>query len=86
MNWIKAIPQKDEMKTYLNLANYSDKSRVCLFAAAPHTGFSSPRPNAGEGLGVRGNPIVWIRTRHTALDGKLNPSRIRQPCARPLTP
>ncbi len=29
----------------------------------------SPRPNAGEGLGVRGIHLCWINSRNLALDG-----------------
>ena len=35
---------------------------------------------------MRGNPIEWISTRNPALDEGLDPCRINQPCARPLTP
>ena len=31
----------------------------------------TPRPNAGEGLGVRGNAIEWIRTQNSALDERV---------------
>ncbi|MCI0722645.1 MAG: hypothetical protein L0338_27280 [Acidobacteria bacterium] len=69
----------------LNIANYSDKSRMCLFAAAAGW-IRLPRPNAGEGLGVRGNPREWISARNPALDAGLEPCGINEPCARPLTP
>ena len=50
--------------------------------------FGPPRPNAGEGLGVRGIPIEMISTRNAAPGSGLNPSRINQLCASPspLTP
>ncbi len=43
-------------------------SPVCARSLRPQAGFGSPRPNAGEGSGVRGNPIEWISTRNPALD------------------
>ncbi len=41
---------------------------MCACSLRPQAGFGSPRPNAGEGVGVRGNPIEWISTRNPALD------------------
>ncbi len=59
---------------------------MCACSLRQHNGFGSPRPSAGEGLGVRGNPIEWISTRNLALDEGLEPCGINQPCARPLSP
>ncbi len=41
---------------------------MCACSLRPQAGFGSPRPNAGEGLGVRGIPIEWTSTRNPALD------------------
>jgi hypothetical protein len=68
-----------------SLTNYSD-TYAPLSDEVRGVRIGSPRPNVGEGLGVRGIPLCRINPRNLALDGCRETLARTSSRARPLTP